>query len=161
MKLPVLLVATVSLVLTACFPVDRPARPEPEPDVRACTEIGCRSLLTVELPEADLVVEATYGVEICVDGDCTGTNITIDAGNDRGEAVLGEADGVALRADEDLVEYQLPDEGYGETAKVSFTLTDADGEVLAETQGEEVPLERSQPNGPGCPPVCFTGRLTV
>lgn len=158
-----LLLAALSLVLSGCFSVDRvrPAEPEPAPGARACTEIGCRSLLAVELTEADIVGDAIYGVTICVDGECTEADVTIDVENDQGEAVLGEADGVVLRADEDLVEYRLSDEGYGETAEVSLTLTDTDGTILAETESEQVPIERSQPNGPGCPPVCFTGRLTV
>lgn len=163
MRLRILLLATLSLVLTGCFSVDRVrlAEPEPAPVARACTEIGCRSLLTVELTDADVVGDTTYNVEVCVDDDCVSSRVTVDVRNDQDEAVLGEDGGVVLRADQDLVEYSLAGDGYGETAAVSFTLTDADGNVVAEANDQEVPIERSQPNGPGCPPLCLTGRLTV
>lgn len=161
MRTRILLLAGLWLIVTGCFSVDRvrPAEPnQPEPGARACTEIGCRSLLTVELTDTDVIGDATYGVEVCVDDECTSS--TVDMHNDRGEAVMGDVDGVVLRADENLVEYRLPGDGYGETAEVSFTLTDAEGNVLVEA-ADEIPLDRAQPNGPGCPPVCFTGRLTA
>jgi hypothetical protein len=62
---------------------------------------------------------------------------------------------------DDRIEYHLPAGEYGDTAQVSFTLTSADGDVLADVEDAEVPLERSQPNGPGCEPICFRGELTI
>lgn len=65
-------------------------------------------------------------------------------------------------AEEDRIDYFLPDKGYGGSAIVTFTLVEeANGSVLAPTEGPRVPLEPGQPNGPGCPPVCFIGRMTV
>jgi len=64
-------------------------------------------------------------------------------------------------ADGDHIDYHPPEGEYGASAQISFTLTDVEGDVLAHVQNEDIPMERSQPNGPGCPPVCFFGRLTV
>jgi hypothetical protein len=67
-----------------------------------------------------------------------------------------------MEAEGDYIDYYLPEDDYGESATVTFTLEDASGSVLTQTEGAtEVPLERSQPNGPGCPPVCFFGRMSV
>ena len=114
--------------------------------------------------------DLAYDIEICVDDGCQTETITIDVPHPgTGEIVRGESkrapgslDGwMLLWADSDSVDYYLPEGDYGESARVSFTLTDASGDVLAEVENEDVPLERSQPNGPDCPPVCFQGRLTI
>ena len=136
-----------------------------------CTDAGCDSVLTIELSEVDIVPEATYGVEICVDGDCASETITIDIPHpatgdivrgDSGHPVGTLAGRMLMWVEGNYIEYYLPEREYGGSATVAFTLRDVEGSVLAQTTGAtEVPLERSQPNGPGCPPICFTGRLTV
>lgn len=142
-------------------------------DTRVCTLAGCDSVLTIELGQVDIISEATYGVEICVEGNCTLEEVTIDVPlPGTGEIVRGEShrgptdrppvDGFMLVwADGDYVEYYLPENEYGESAEVSFTLTDAGGDVLAQAEDEQVPLERADVNGPECPPVCFFGRMTI
>lgn len=138
---------------------------------RFCTEIGCDSTLEVELTDVDIAPEATYNVEICVDEVCTAETVTIDLRHpgtgeiQRGASSRpqGTLDGyMVIWAEEDRIVYYLPEAEYDATASVAVRLTDSDGNVLADTGGPaDVPLERSQPNGPGCPPVCFFGRLTV
>lgn len=140
-------------------------------DTSFCTEIGCNSALTIELSEVDITPKAIYEVEVCVDGDCTAETITIDIpipGTNQithGESprqpgtVAGQ---ILVWAEEDHVQYFLPDRVYGESATVTFTLADDEGSVLAQTEGATaVPMERSQPNGPDCPPICFHGQITV
>lgn len=138
---------------------------------RFCTEIGCDSLLTIELTEVDITPEAIYDVEICVDDVCATETVTIDQRHPgTGEIQRGEsprAQGTLDRymiiwAEDDHIDYYLPEADYDSSASVTFTITNSDGDVLARTDGPaDVPLERSQPNGPGCPPVCFFGRMTV
>lgn len=140
-------------------------------DTRMCTAVGCDSILTIELSEVDITPEATYDVEICVKGDCTTETITIDVPYpgtgeiDRGETEKKSgtlAGRMLVWADGDYIEYHLPEGDYSSSAFVTFTLTDADGSVLAQTDDTtEVSLERSQPNGPDCPPICFSARMTV
>lgn len=140
-------------------------------DTRFCTEIGCNSALRIELSEVDITPNATYKLKICVDGVCTAETITIDIpipGTNqitRGESprqpgtVAGQ---ILVWAEEDYAQYFLPDREYGESATVVFTLTDDDGSLLAQSEGvTAIPMSRSQPNGPGCPPICFHGRMTV
>jgi len=142
------------------------------PDItRFCTEVGCDSQLTIELSKVDITPEATYGIEICIDGDCATATITIDVADpETGRIILGRSGPspgprsgqILMWVERDSIEYFLPEREYGASASVAFVLRDADGSVLAETEeGTEVPLERSQPNGPECPPICFFGWLTV
>ena len=138
---------------------------------RFCTEIGCDSLLTIELAEVDITPEATYYVEICVDDVCATETVTIDQRHpSTGEILRGESpraqgtlDGyMIIWAEDDHIDYYLPEADYDSSASVTFTLTNSYGDVLTRTDGPaDVPVERSQPNGPGCPPVCFFGRITV
>ena len=135
---------------------------------QVCTEIGCTSLLTIELNEVDITPNATFDIEICVDKDCATENIAIDKREPgTGEITHGESHSthapgrMLVWVAEDRIDYYLPGEEYPESATVTFSLVDnADGSVLAQT-ATEVPLERSQPNGPDCPPVCFFGRMIV
>lgn len=135
-----------------------------------CTAIGCDSLLTIELSDVDIQPEQTYEIELCIDDGCRTETITIDvrhAGTgeiDRGESAQGpgSVEGwMTVWADGDYIDYYLPERAYERSAQVSFTLTDASGEVLSEVESTEVPLERSQPNGPDCLPICFQGRLII
>ena len=139
-------------------------------NTRMCTAVGCDSILTIELSQVDITPGATYEVEVCVDGSCTAATTTIDVRHPAtGEVVRGETErepghlaGWMLIWAEDHIDYYLPESEYGSSASVTFTLTAPDGTVLAQTaEPTEVPLERSQPNGPGCLPVCFQGRMTV
>lgn len=163
MKIPrtTLVAGLVSLVGACTLPGQSP----PEPPVRACTEIGCESLLTVEFEEADIQPEETYRVSMCVDDECIDETVTIDMPSDTGEGVMGWAEldrgRITLRADENTMEYTLPGDEYGASAVVDLTLTDSSGVVVAAVEDDEVSLDRAQPNGPGCPPVCFTGRMTI
>jgi hypothetical protein len=133
--------------------------------------VGCDSILTVELSEVDITPDATYDVEICVDGACAAETITIDVRHpgtgeiDRGESrrTPGTLAGwMLVWVDGDYIEYHLSEGDHGSSASVTFTLAASDGTVLAKTnETTDVPLERDQPNGPDCPPVCFSGRMTV
>lgn len=157
---------TTSTVTTSAKP-NTTSTTEP----RFCTEIGCDSLLRIELTEVDITPEATYDVEICVDAVCATETVTIDQRHpgtgdvQRGASprAQGTLDGyMIIWAEDDHIDYYLPEADYVSSASVTFTLTNSDGDVLARTDGPaDVPLERSQPNGPGCPPVCFFGRMTV
>lgn len=141
-------------------------------DTRMCTAIGCMSALTIELTSADIQPEATYGIDVCVDDTCLKETVTIDMAHPgTGDITHGQT--------YDLDDGRLPQEPYllvwtsgeiyfhlgegefGVTADVSFTLTDDTGAELVAVDSGGVPIERSQPNGPDCPPICFFGRMTV
>jgi hypothetical protein len=67
-------VSTTSTPLASTNPTSPPSTD----DTRFCTEIGCDSVLTIELSEVDITPNATYDIEICVNGDCAREAITID-----------------------------------------------------------------------------------
>lgn len=130
-----------------------------------CTEIGCNSGLRVELADADLTADSTYSIDICIGEECV--QVEVGPGH-TGEITSGadpstlEGGSIFLDAEADRVELMLGFVEFDPIETVSFSITDvATGEVMASTGGEDVPFERSQPNGPGCPPVCFFGRLSL
>jgi hypothetical protein len=146
------------------------ASPSTATETTMCTAAGCDSTLTIDLSQLDITPGATYEVEICVDGICTAATTTIDVRHPAiGDIERGETErepgilaGWMLIWADDHIDYYLPEADYGSAASVTFTLTAPDGPVLAQTaEPTDVPLERSQPNGPECPPVCFHGRMTV
>lgn len=146
-----------------------PQQVETEPTI-ICDEVSCNSALTIELDEVDIEPNDTYHLEICVDGDCTAATITVDIVNPGTQQVSHGATErrpgtlerhIVMWADDDRIDYVLPEKEYGQSVAVAFTLEDADRLTLVETgEATDVPVERSQPSGPGCP-VCFFGRLTV
>jgi hypothetical protein len=132
------------LILAACLAPPVPEAPEGPP--LACTLIGCESQLEFEL-SGDLVRGESYEIEACVDGDCTTETVQLpDSG-----FVMGGA--FTLDADRDTVALRLLGADYNGTHTVSLSVT-GDGGPVAEVE-TETDFERSQPNGPGCEPVCW------
>lgn len=162
----VVLVTAILGLVAACAGGGTTSDPTPAttPPV-ACTEIGCNSGLQVDLATVDLVADAAYLVELCIGSDC----VEVEAGpGHTGEitpgADLGTLEGGSMIVDReaDIIQLMVGFAEFDSVETVSFSITDvATGEVLAVTDGEEVPFERHQPNGPGCPPVCFFGRLSL
>jgi hypothetical protein len=135
-----------------------------------CNAAGCVSLLVINLTGLDIQASETYDVKLCVGEVCVNETITIDVAHPgTGDIVQGDsrpnAGGpgglLSLSAHDDRVDFYLPQGEYGTEAQVTFSLTDAEGNVLVKTEGTAVPLERSQPNGRWCPPICFWGELTL
>jgi hypothetical protein len=134
----------ILLILAGCLAPPVPADP-PEDAPIACTLIGCESQLEFEL-SADLERGAAYDIEACVDGDCTSETVEIpDSG-----FVIGGA--FTLDADRDTVTVRLIGDDYSGSHTVSLSIA---GEGLAAEVEAETEFERSQPNGPGCEPICW------
>lgn len=162
------LLALLLCLPTACGGGSGTATTDTTPPTTApvvCTEIGCNSGLRVELSDVDLVSDATYLVEVCIGEQCV--DVEIGPGHS-GEITPGadpntlEGGSIFIDADSDSVELFTGFAEFDAVETVSFSITDiATDEVLAVADGEEVPFERNQPNGPGCPPVCFFGRLSL
>ena len=133
------------LILAACLAPPVPVDPPEGPPI-ACTLIGCESQMEFEL-SADLLRGEAYDIEACVDGDCTSETVQIpDSG-----FVIGGA--FTLDADRDTVTIRLIGEDYSGSHTVSLSVT---GEVGPVAEVEvDTEFERSQPNGPGCEPVCW------
>ena len=125
---------------------------------QVCTEIGCVNGVTVAVAGVGLGAKGGRVVaELCFDGAC-----------ERGRYVQ-QPDGAARWDNQQLdmfvspdaveVTLQLPEGDYDEATvhEVSLTLRVAGGEPIRVQQ--QVNLERSQPNGPDCPPVCWQARV--
>ncbi|HVM20009.1 MAG TPA: hypothetical protein VM307_08615 [Egibacteraceae bacterium] len=127
-------------------------------DGAGCTEIGCYSGVTFAVSGVGL--DASGGrvvAEICVDGDCERARYRQ---RPDGSARWNNPR-VDMSVSEDRVEvtFHLDGEDYDEATAhdVSLWLRVDGGDPISLQR--EVHLERSQPNGPNCPPVCWQARI--
>lgn len=142
-----LLAISLFLVLGACEVLGPPPR--------ACTAIGCESAVTIVADE-DLMTGAEYVVEVCVDGRCERESLTVAEG---GGAVGASSGGITIGTDVDTITYAVGDGDWSGVHRVTATVRDAaTGEVLVDV-GQQVEFERSQPNGPGCEPICWFAEI--
>ena len=106
-----------------------------DPAPIACTEIGCASGVHIQL---DRLPSEARSARVCVDGRC-GRKQPLSPGSGGG-----------------FVEARLPKGKRRARASVGVRIVvlDREGRVLARsrTRGR---VRRTQPNGGGCPPVCF------
>jgi hypothetical protein len=124
----------------------------------ACTEIGCVNGVTVAVTGVGLDAKGGRIVaEMCFDGGCQETRYVQQPDG----ASRSSNPAVQLFASPDAVEvmFQLPEGDYDEDTghEVSLVLRVAGGEPIRLQR--TVNLERSQPNGPDCPPVCWQARI--
>ncbi|MFW5739719.1 MAG: hypothetical protein ACOC1F_05075 [Myxococcota bacterium] len=141
-----------------------PKEPAPnEPVSGECTEIGCTDGLHIDLRAADWEPGA-YRFVVDADGRTTTCAGSLplrpcDAGSslrcDGDDVLIGES-GCALPAHEQgFSDMELP----AGPAAVRIII-EHDGAVLADAKLSPE-YQRTQPNGPGCPPVCNQARATV
>ena len=132
-------------MLTACgslMPSDSPTE-----HLGACTLIGCESQVIIEI-DYDLRPGREYSVEACVGGECERALIRVPRGN--GVATIGN---LVVSPVDDVVTLLLHGDDYSGSHAVSLLVeSSVQGSILVE---EEVEFERTQPNGPGCEPVCW------
>jgi hypothetical protein len=125
----------------------------------ACTLIGCESQVVFEVGGAtDILSGETYEVEACIDGDCTSATVEVPPAQG-GAMGAGLSDSLVVDPQQDLVTVRLSGGDYSGMHTVSLTLTGPDGqrtEIESDTE-----FERSQPNGPGCEPVCWQATVRV
>ena len=134
------------LILAACQVID-PRPPE-------CTAIGCQSAVTI-VAGVDLTNGTPYAVEVCVDGRCEDATLTVVEG---GGAIGASSGAITLDTSADSIGFALGDGDWSGIHRVTATVRDASGEVLVDVD-EEVEFERSQPNGPGCEPICWFAEI--
>jgi hypothetical protein len=142
----------LGIMLAACV-----APPVPDGPVMACTLIGCESQVVFEIG-TDIVSGTTYEVEACIDGLCESATVAVPPA--QGQAMgAGVSGSLTLDPQQDLVTFRLSGDDYSGMHAVSLTLAGPDGqltEMAAETE-----FERSQPNGPGCEPVCWQALVRI
>lgn len=140
-----------------------PAGPGDGP--KMCTQIGCLNGLQVELAKATPWAPGAYTFALALDGTavtCTGAlplrpcdagpSITCDIPD---RVLIGES-GCALAPDQHgFANIHVP------SAVATFGLTiTRDGEQLVATELTPTYVE-SQPNGPGCEPICHSASARV
>jgi hypothetical protein len=141
MRRSVATILTICFMIAACDALNVPPFAPVE-----CTLIGCDSLVVFEIP-ADLEASRTYDVEVCIDQRCESAAVEVPP---RGVGLVGS---FMVDAATDVLTMSLPEGDYSGVHAVSLTLNGADLEpVQIEVETE---FERGQPNGPGCPPICW------
>ena len=107
-------------------------------DGQICPLAGCESQVVVSLRSVPRVAQAPFGrVRVCAAGTCT-----VTPARSRG------------------AHHPVPNVQGPQPVKVAVTFTTRSGTPLWR-RTRAATLRRSQPNGPDCPPVCWTGRLVV
>lgn len=124
----------------------------------ACTQIGCDSGVTFAVSGVGLDAGGgTVVAEACFDGRCERARYTQEANG----AAEWDNTQLQLFVGPDSVEVmlRLPEDDYDPDAAydVSLELRVDGGEPMR--LDRRVHLERSQPNGPDCPPVCWQARV--
>lgn len=131
----------------------------------------------VELCVGDVCLDETISIDIPhpgpvelgpgeVDPDAAGAG---NSGYGSGELIRGESSvdiggaeaRILLWAEEDRLDFYLPPRDYADSEELTLILRDSSGSVLADIESAAVPLERWEPNGRWCPPVCFWGEFTI
>ena len=97
----------------------------------ACTEIGCDSGLFLDLSPIAAKMPDAKKVEVCLEDRCQ---------------TFSPKESLAM-----VVDHRLKSE---QSVTVTLTATDAAGHVVFR-ESKSVRSQRAQPNGHGCPPVCF------
>lgn len=111
------------------------------------------------LVDQDLQAGVTYDVEACLDEVCERGELTVPVRPE--QPFTQTADGnLTLDTDEDSVVLLLGDGDYRDSHRAHLTLRGDDGKVLEEID-VETELQRSEPNGPGCEPVCWFAEVSV
>jgi hypothetical protein len=143
------LVAAVTALVLAFGLVGCGLVPGPGDEV-VCTAIGCDSQVVFELAEIELASDRSYEIEACLDDLCEAATVQPPP---RGATIVGQRGGLTISADENFVALVLPKGDYSGARAASLRIQPGDGDAFEIEV--EVELERTQPNGPNCPPVCW------
>lgn len=126
---------------------------------QACTEIGCESQISVTLDDFELDGgEGVVETRMCFDDRCDEqrTRFTADGASFGGQRSKVE---VFVVNEELNATLRLPHGDYDDTTEhtVSLEVTVNGGKPV--TLERTVTLQRSQPNGPNCEPVCWQATI--
>jgi hypothetical protein len=117
----------------------------------ACTQVGCGNRLEFDLP-FDVAWGGTYAVAVCVDDACTTDTLRPT------ETFLGSAGPLSLDVALDALALDLGQDAQGGTRRVTLSVQDPDGVVLA-AMDADIALERFEPNGWPCGPTCWRAHV--
>ncbi len=113
---------------------------------RACTEIGCNDGATFVLDPDGFRSLGDLRARACLDGRCRSFRLD--------DPALALRDGIRLDV---LFPAQTLDPAAAHTASIVIT----DGTRITYETRHRLRLERSQPNGDGCPPTCHNATVRV
>jgi hypothetical protein len=103
---------------------------------RVCTQIACESGVFFDLADAKRDVPGTVAATVCVDRRC--------------RRVRRLSNAIRVK----------PSSLSGSPVRVRAVLYDRRGKRLLRV-ARSVKVKRTQPNGPDCPPICFSRRLRL
>jgi len=122
-----------------------------------CTLIGCDSAVIFQVP-VDLEVDIAYDVEACVDDVCERQVLRVPLPADG--PFTGTTQGsISLFIDTDTITYTLGDRELPGDHHARLTVR-RDGDPIVEDE-TDVQFARTQPNGPGCEPVCWIAEVIL
>lgn len=125
-------------------------------DSKECTTIGCLNQIVFEIPDASIERRNVAHAKVCFDGDCRTGSARFNAA---GEGELG-SNGIEITPSGGglIVTRELPlrAEWDEETSHDMTLQLSVNGDTF--DVGHEGPLDRSEPNGPGCG-ACWGARI--
>jgi hypothetical protein len=142
--------------------VDRDVDPAREPIT--CRLIGCSNSLEVDLPGARDRFAGAYpiAIEACHDGSCStwtlsdGMSACEPRSTPFGNCWWTTGTTGALVLD---LSFDDPQHTDGGAVHAEVTVRDSLGQIIFEGIGDASLSTARQPNGPGCPPICYSGRV--
>ena len=112
------------------------------PRGRICTQIGCVSGITVKLPAPTELPSRAARVTVCMDDRCRAVRVA--RSRDVAQSVWIEDRSLSAPT----------------RVRVRVVVRGAHGRTLSRAE-RDIALSRTQPNGPDCPPTCWSAALRV
>jgi hypothetical protein len=128
------LLAAASVALSACSSSSSSSQ-------RPCSAVGALAGIQVTLPPAARSASGAVTVKACADSQCETHRISVTSGPGSRPVVGGHLHGPS-------------------PVRVSLTIHDSAGRTLFNGSTTVTP-QKDQPNGPGCPPKVWVGRVVA
>lgn len=130
---------------------------QPSDGGRFCTMIGCENGVTFRV-DVDLLPEVAYDVEACFDGRCERQVLRVPPPTD-GPFTGASAGNLSIDTLADTIRLRIGEGSFEGSHEVRIVILEA-GEPLVEAT-VTAELTATQPNGPGCEPVCWGAEVRV
>lgn len=118
----------------------------------ACAAVGCSSAIALDADSGLFVVGERFRVEVCAAERCATQHI-------RPNGPPPTTDNTTARPRSYSV--ALPDGDYSDVDVVSVTVTNATTNELITLSTVDVDFEPTRPNGPDCPPTCWSADVRL
>ena len=122
--------------------------------------MGCESRMIFDLAEP-FDTGHTYNIRACVGEFCRTADIFPSGTDDDDERIGTSSNGISLLALQGRIFLALPEDREWEGARISELVINSSSLDREVEIRREVEIKRVQPNGEGCPPICWQGEISL